>query len=144
MPIPMGIPLPIIGGIPPIPGGAMPPIPATGAPPSPIGACPVGIFGKAPLPAPTATPGPPGANRPVALGGGGPSTAILTTFSPLRIINPRFLFSCLSSMIFALFPFNVRNSSVSQRTKFKCLSNARNVPVIVRESVSVMRRRCST
>ena len=40
--------------------------------------------------------------------------------------------------------FRVRNSSVSDRTRLRCLSKARNVPVMVRESVRVMRRRCST
>ena len=38
----------------------------------------------------------------------------------------------------------VRNSWVSARTRLRCLSKARNVPVMVRESVRVMRRRCST
>ena len=97
-----------------------------------------------PLPAPLVTPGPPDANLLSAVGGGGPSTAMLTTFSPLRMINPRFLFSCLSSTIFCFFPLRERNSSVSASTKLRCLSNARKVPVIMRESVRVMRSLCST
>ena len=43
----------------------------------------------------------------------------------------------------ARFLFNVRNSSASTNTRFKCLSNAKNVPTIVRLSFSDMRSRCS-
>ena len=36
------------------------------------------------------------------------------------------------------------NSSASDRTRFRCLSNAKNVPRRVRESDNVTRIRCST
>ena len=108
-----------------------------------------GIFGGGtgilPLPTPRAIPGPPVPTfcALFILGGGGPSTAILTTFSPLNIINPKLRFSTRSSIIAARFLFNVRNSSASTSTRFKCLSNARNVPTIVRLSFSDIRNRCS-
>merc|ERR1719401_159868 len=149
-----GIPRPIIpgggGGGMPIPDGAMPPTPCTGAAPSPIGATPGGgtpkpILGGGtfPLPTPRATPGPPAVTLALAFGGGGPSTAMLTTFSTLKIINPRERFSTRSSRIAARFLLRVRNSSASTRTRLRCLSNARKVPTMVRLSTREMRRRCS-
>lgn len=69
---------------------------------------------------------------------------MLTTFSPLKIMRPKLRFSTLSSNTAARFLFRVRNSSASTRTRLRCLSNARKVPTMVRESARVMRRRCST
>ena len=133
-----------------------------GAPPPPPkdGGCCGGI---PPLPAPRATPGtfsplpPPEvllAADDFILGGGGPSTATLTTFSPRKIINPNVRFSTRSSTIAALLLLLLpvlffdlerteRYSSESTNTKFKCLSNAKNVPTIVRPSMRLMRNRCS-
>mmetsp|Transcript_17823 Transcript_17823/g.38523 ORF Transcript_17823/g.38523 Transcript_17823/m.38523 type:complete len:127 (+) Transcript_17823:1310-1690(+) len=96
-----------------------------------------------PRPTPRAIPGPPAAARFFAEGGGGPSTAMLTTFSPLKIIKPRLRFSTRSSRMAARFLFKVRNSSASTSTRFKCLSNAKKVPTIVRLSTREIRRRCS-
>ena len=138
-------PIPGGGGGPPIPGGGyIPgvPTPATGAAPKPIGA-PCGGTGILPRPAPRAIPGPPGVIFPVILGGGGPSTASETTFSPRIRTRPKFLFSRRSSTTAPLLR-NVRNSSASLKTKFMCLSKARNVPRISLPSWSVTRRRCST
>lgn len=88
---------------------------------------------------------PPGANLAEAEGGGGPSTAIFTTFSPRIRTNPRLLFSVLSSNNpTPLLLFKMRNSSASLRTRFKCLSNARKVPTMVRLSCRVTLNRCST
>ena len=39
---------------------------------------------------------------------------------------------------------SMRNSCASARTRLRCLSKARNVPVMVRESESVIRSLCST
>lgn len=149
-----GMPLPIPGGGPPIGGGAIPPTPCTGAAPNPMGApIPMGatptafVGGGAPLPTPLTTPGPPATTLPPLLGGGGPSTAILTTFSPLKMIKPKLRFSILSSITLALpAPFlerSVRNSSVSTKTRLRCLSKAKKVPTMVRLSVKETRRRCS-
>ena len=115
------------------------------------GACCCCCDGNTPRPAPRAIPGPAavllGAVTPFPDGGGGPSTAILTTFSPRIKTKPRLLFSVRSSRIAlrsdVLFLI-IRNSSASDSTKFKCLSNARNVPTILRPSCRVTRRRCST
>jgi len=101
-----------------------------------------------PRPAPRACPGPPG----VALeapGGGGPSTDKLTTFSPRISTNPKLRFSVRSSskalpLLPDLLCLRVRNSSASLSTKFKCLSNAKNVPTMLRLSCNVTRNRCST
>ncbi|KAL3812068.1 hypothetical protein ACHAXA_010040 [Cyclostephanos tholiformis] len=165
-----GMPPPIImpggiggggGGIMPPPIMPPPPTPCTGAAPNPIGA-PIppptpngggtwdGGMGRLPLPTPRATPGPP--TPPVADlddGGGGPSTATLTTFSPLSMINPRLRFSTRSSMIADPPPLFVedflalRYSSASTNTRFRCLSNARKVPTTVRPSARETRSRCS-
>lgn len=147
----------------------MPPTPCTGAAPSPIGAAaarpplpapplpPLAAGGgNAPRPTPRATPGPPADEAAAALGGGGPSTATLTTFSPRKMIRPSVRFSTRSSIIalpvafFFLLPFEegppllaCRYSSASTRTKFKCLSKARNVPTIVLPSTNDTRSRCS-
>jgi hypothetical protein len=141
----MPLPIPGGGGGPPIP-----PIPCTGAAPKPTGGSPTGGppgggAPRVPRPAPDARPGPPGANLPVIDGGGGPSTAKLTTFSPLIRTNPRFRFSVRSSSNAAPpLLLSVRNSSASLRTKLRCLSKAKKVPTIERPSWSVTRRRCST
>mmetsp|Transcript_7051 Transcript_7051/g.14453 ORF Transcript_7051/g.14453 Transcript_7051/m.14453 type:complete len:183 (-) Transcript_7051:31-579(-) len=135
--------------MPPAPGGGIPPppTPCTGAAPSPTGGARLEglVGGGTPRPAPRATPGPPGVNTPIAEGGGGPSTAKLTTFSPRKSTRPRLRFSVRSSKI-ADPPLllSVRNSSASDKTRFRCLSNAKNVPTIARPSCSVTRKRCST
>lgn len=120
---------------------------APGAAPNPIGATPGGGIpilggGTFPLPTPRAIPGPPD-TLVLELGGGGPSTAMLTTFSPLKIINPSERFSTRSSRMAARDLLRVRNSSASTRTRLRCLSNARKVPTMVRLSTREMRRRCS-
>ena len=146
-----GMPRPIPGGgiIPDAPGGGAiipgPPTPWTGPAPNPIAGPPPPPIGGAavPRPAPRAIPGPPGVSFPEILGGGGPSTAKLTTFSPRIKTNPKFRFSVFSSTTAPLLR-NVLNSSASDRTKFICLSKAKKVPKIVLPSPNVTRSLCST
>jgi hypothetical protein len=131
-----------------IPGA---PIPCMGAAPRPMGTAPAAPIpgggggmpdGALPRPLPMAAAATPPAA--FAEGGGGPSTAKLTTFSPRINTKPSVRFSVLSSKT-ALPPFfRYRNSSASLNTKFKCLSKAKNVPIMVRPSCNVTRRRCST
>jgi hypothetical protein len=140
------------GGPPPIPGGGgggaiIPgaPTPCMGAAPRPIGTAPIPGGGGILLPRPRAMAAaetPPAA---LADGGGGPSTARLTTFSPRTRTKPSVLFSVRSSKtaVPPLF-FRYRNSSASLSTKFKCLSKAKKVPIMVRPSCNVTRSRCST
>jgi len=112
----VGIPGGIIGGIIPggggiIPGGIIPggiiggpPIPLT-CPVKPLD--PVGAIGN-PLPTALAVPGPPGVIPKPSSGGGGPSTVMDTTASPRNIINPKALFSSLSSEMPVPFLFFIR------------------------------------
>jgi hypothetical protein len=127
---------PIPGGSPPNPpGGGGPPIPIAG-PPSPTGKpLPAGLL--MPVPACMAAGAPPGALWPnLADGsdGGGPSTEHETMWVPRRIVRPSVRFSSDSTAapadpgaggaVFVFFLFTLRNSSVSARTRFICLSNA--------------------
>lgn len=120
------------GCIMPIPG---PPMPRTG-PARPMGAPPIGSG------APRAgiafiTPGPPGASFSSTSGGGGPSIVIDTTESPRRMIKPNARFSSRSSdspLVF--FARTFRNSCVSPKTMFMCLSNAKKTPTRTRLSTS--------
>ena len=149
-PRPRPMPMPIIppgggGG-----GGSIPgaPTPCIGAAPSPIGAPPMG----GPPPPDIPRPRPAMLAAAIALllllllpdGGGGPSTAKLTTFSPRIRTNPKLRRSVRSSKRAAPDFRKIRNSSASLSTKFRCLSKAKNVPMIDRPSWRVTRRRCST
>lgn len=124
-------------------GGTIPgaPTPCIGAAPNPIGAPPGGAcccIGGAGMPRP----------RPPMvldlLGGGGPSTAKLTTFSPLTSTNPKLRRSCRSSNSAVPDLRRILNSSASLKTRFKCLSKAKKVPTMDRPSCRVTRNRCST
>lgn len=128
-------------------GGRPPATPWMGAALKPMGAAPPPAKGCAtiPRPAPRAMPGPPGVNFPAFVEGGGPSTARDTTFSPRINTSPSDRFSVRSSKRAAPpLDLSMRNSSASERTKFKCLSKAKNVPIMYRPSWSVTRNRCST
>jgi len=148
-PRPRPMPMPIIppgggGGGGNIPGA---PTPCIGAAPSPMGAPPMGGPPPPDIPRPR-----PAMLAAIALllllllpdGGGGPSTAKLTTFSPRIRTNPRLRRSVRSSKRAAPDFRKIRNSSASLSTKFRCLSKAKNVPMIDRPSWRVTRRRCST
>jgi len=131
-------------------GGSIPgaPTPCTGAAPNPMGGAPGGGppvgMGGAPMPLPREA-------MPVAallVGGGGPSTAKATTFSPRINTNPSVRFSVLSSSKADPPPLgclrSCRNSSASLKTRFRCLSKAKKVPTMDRESCSVTLSLCST
>jgi hypothetical protein len=120
------------GGNPkPPPGGGGPPTPAAG-PPSPTGSPrPAGL--DMPPPACSVVAAPPGADVPRrALGsdGGGPSTEQETMLVPRRITRPSVRFSSVSwvaaesgapgAMDLAALRLDLRNSSVSARTRFMC------------------------
>lgn len=111
--------------------GAGPPTPLAG-PASPVGACPGGATGR-PLPAALPTPGPVGAICPFcALSssvGGGPSMVSDTISSPRSSKSPKTRRSSLSASDFPFFGGSFLYSSVSAKTKLKCLSNARNLPI---------------
>lgn len=146
--LPLPRPMPICDIPPGGGGGIIPgaPTPCIGAAPSPIGTPPggggpLGIPGIE-LPRPLLAAAIPPALLPD--GGGGPSTAKLTTFSPRIKTSPRLLLSVRSSSKAAPLFRKIRNSSASLRTKFKCLSNARKVPMMDLPSCSVTRSRCST
>jgi len=135
------------GGGPLTPGGGGPLgiIPMLGAPTprpgpaSPAGACPIGVICIA-LPAACAFPGPPAPPSPISLAGweGGASALIVTMFSPLRRTRPRARFISLS-FSFGFLGFIFLNSSVSESTRFMCLSKAMKVPTSIRESLMVTR-----
>lgn len=116
--------------------GAGAPTPGAG-PASPAGAIPGAIIGI-PLPAALPIPGP--GTTPAAFtirassAGGGPSTTISITSSPLSIINPRTLLFSLSSSGTPFFGGSCLYSSASPNTKFICLSKAINLPTICRPS----------
>jgi len=110
-----------------------PPTPRTG-PDSPAGA-PM-LVDETPLPAALPTPVPGAA---LAAGtfdlsclAGGASTVNDTRCSPRKRTKPKTRFSSLSGPLF--FGFTRRNSSVSPRMRFMCLSKARNVPMNTRPS----------
>jgi hypothetical protein len=127
---------------PPNPGGAKPGgKPGGPAPPTP-GAGPVKPVGS-PLPAGLAMPGPedivavgapcaPDPNLADGSAGGGPSTVSDTTCVPRMMVNPSVRFSSNSvsatdvpgAADLLFFDLTRRNSSVSARTRFMCLSKA--------------------
>lgn len=134
-------------------------------PPTPT-AGPASVMGTgAPRPAGRATPGPAakpdvtatvGALPSRALGsaGGGDSTERETMWAPRTMMRPSVRFSSRSMVVVVDWPEVApgaaglvslrrmrRNSSVSARTRFMCLSNASIWPVIWRPSLSVIRMR---
>jgi len=128
-------------------------MPRTGADDNPSGADPTGTMAEVGTPRPGANapggiiPRPPnGPLDPGFFSGGGLTTVKDTTHSPRNNTNPNARFSSpeLSAVpapaTFAL-DFTLRNSSVSARTKFICVSNAMNLPTKVRPSSNVTRIR---
>lgn len=137
-------PRPMPGGIPPPGGGGggggiIPgaPTPCIGAAPSPIGGAPGGPDEGPPDMPPRPRPGAPMGIPTGGLlpdGGGGPSTAKLTTFSPRTSTSPKLRRSVRSSNRAAPLFRRMRNSSASLSTRFRCLSKARKVPTMDRPS----------
>lgn len=125
-----------------------------GGAPKPVGGWPIPI-GR-PLPAGLAIPGPgwmgvcdvpapePTGSLDAGVSVGGPSTDRETIVMPRRMMRPRVRFSSTSvvgalGLDFVALRFVRRNSSVSARTTFMCLSNASKVPVNCLLSFNVTR-----
>lgn len=158
-----GAPLPGKPGGPPPGAPGNPPKDGGGAapPPTPAAGPAREIAGAAPRPAARATPGPavrvdmppPPVLPRRALGsaGGGDSTDKDTIWAPRTMVRPSVLFSSCSTVWLADEPapgadfawrrLMRRNSSVSARTRFMCLSKASICPVIWRPSLRVTRIR---
>ena len=154
---PGGMPRGIIPGMPRggiIPIGMRPPIGPACAATMPRGAMPIGppkprggparprggppIMAPIPRPAGAPRPDPAGAILFAPVDGGGPSTVSDTIFSPRSSTRPRRRFSWRSAVKPSIdfcppfADFKNRYSSQSPRTRFMCLSNARNVPTSAR------------